>query len=169
MMRGAFPTAALALLLSACSVLEDRSQCPCRLSLHCGIADPKPVGLDLTSGPEVLHATFDSGEQTKTFLVQRGTVEVVSYCGVENCRLDGNVLSIPCGSEMDPLLVCSRTVNTESESASDTLVFHKEYSTLILVMNNLPDSPHPYAVTVESCVSAVDISESRPLSGEFSV
>lgn len=155
----------------SCTVKQDRAECPCKLDLYCSATFSKPVFVDLRGGGKVMTGSISgsgNGLSSSRMMVPRDRLDIISYSGLEKCTLSGKgEVRIPLGEQMDPLYTYRSEVDACGDSASDTLSLHKEYISLQLVFNNLPEGEHGFLATVRGGVAGVDISDGSPIGGPF--
>ena len=122
----------------SCSVKEDRSDCPCYLTVDpvevsgtCG--DGFPVLLSVSGRQDFLmQRDLESGDcETPLVLeVPRPNVFVSVLAGAGECFIPGEGLVIPYGAECPPVRMFSQRVVTDGETARVVPVLHKAYCEL---------------------------------------
>ena len=158
----------LSIVLSACSVKEDRTVCPCRLSLvfrggtaaecyeklHFFVEDPT-VGF-------VNEGDAGFGEAVR-LNVERTSLSVYAWAPAE-C---GKGYEIPVGEMCPRLFYCHGQIDARGEGVSDTLVLHKNYAELKIILGGV-DVPAREGIYAEitSAVSGYD-REGAPIPGAF--
>ena len=177
-MKKPFLPLALLLLLGGCSVKEDRSACPCLLSVvtrHsfertgasagwvltiAGYAD-EGKEVEETLGPEEMRDTLE-------YDVPKGSVRLIGLlsAGTSRSAADGFV-RIPPGSQAEPLFACSDTVDTRGETACYILLPHKQFSE-ILLKDAGGGIPFPEReAELSGSVCGFDLHSLQPLPGSF--
>lgn len=154
---------ALLAITSCHLVKEDRSECPCRLSLALEEI-PGPVTVDLIweGGGISCLATSDS---IITVLVPKGQIRLLASCGGS---LDAHeCLSIPEGSDCPPVYLFASWVNTDCETAKMDIRLRKHFCTLSIGLDAPPGSGEPFQTRVRGRTSGLD-AEGTPLEGPFS-
>lgn len=132
-------------VLSSCSVKEDRSGCPCLLTvdlsqtLDVELTPPSrwERGLTLALFREELcfrQATlqYEEAEPEWECRVEKGEVGVVGLLGWDAGILTGIEIRYPEGCESDPLYVSSRTVPCFGETARTRLEMEKQFSNVTI-------------------------------------
>ena len=163
--------AALAIIVTSCSVKEDRTPCPCWLGIH--ITPSLDRGRDLTVSAwdegRIFSQTVsvadypDAYEQT----VPKGHVTVSAYCGRKVSTEEGGRIIIPHGYDADPVWAHLRMVDCTGEFAKDTVDMCKQWATVYLKIENSSEDEYPYRLAVESDVCGFDIRDLSPVSGPF--
>ena len=139
------------LLLPCCSVKENRSACPCALTIEFAGLPVRPVVLDVVgegySLTEVVHA-----DTVLVLPVPKGELSV-SAVGGALAEGDGSV-RIPPGEEAPPLYLFNADVSTAaSEQFVLPVVLHKQFCTLELLFTGPPGYGPPFEVAVKGSVS----------------
>lgn len=134
------------LLMSSCSVKENRAVCPCGLTLELAGLPVRPVVLSVVgegySWTEVVHA-----DTALVLPVPKGEV-AVSAVGGALAEGDGSV-RIPEGEEAPPLYLYHADVSTEAEQVVLPVVLHKQFCTLELFFKGPLGYGPPFEVAVE--------------------
>ncbi len=169
---------ALCLPTLSCSVKEDRSRCPCHLLLDVSalprdMFDSLDVSLDERGGRS-LNFPLCLSSVTAGIVpvdVQKGRL-CLSVCAVENGSLwltsSGDLMRIPSGEQCPPLYLHNADLDTQVEELKETVVLHKSFCTLhILMEGNDPSQAYPFVLQLRGDVNGYD-AEGRPLSGDFS-
>lgn len=164
--------------VTACSVKERRSSCPCWLSIDIHNAD--------TLHPDVLHRNITISEwgagliQKDTIdmeeyhehpfyerFVPKGLVTVCAYAGDNEMETNGRKLIIPKGQQCDSLYAYRNIVDCNDDGARDSVVLHKQFSTVFFSMEHKDGETYPYAVRVRGNINGMDMTRLEPTSGEF--
>lgn len=164
-------------LCAACSVKEDRSECPCRLYVFLRGNFEAPVDLVLRDSDgaramllfEGVPLADSSGLWCGSVEVSRLRYDVLAVSGI-SAALAGSELSISPGQQMPPLWTSHKVIDTRSESVVDTLELYKQYCRLSLKMKSHAASDDGN-VCLRICgrVNGVSIADGAPLEGEFEV
>ena len=168
----------VALLLTACSIKEDRSRCPCHLLL-----DVSEVSTEMFDS---LNVALDEGRgKTRRFplhlsLLPSGPVTVdvakgrllLNVCALENGAVwlssSENVMAIPPGEQCPPLFLHSAALNTDTEELIERVALHKSFCSMnILMEGTAPSQPYPFALQLKGDVDGYD-GMGRPKEGAFS-
>lgn len=163
--------AALTIIVTSCSVKEDRTPCPCWL------------GIDIS--PSMEHSrdlTVSAWDQDRIFVqtvsvadypdeyehtVPKGHVTVSAYCGRKTGFEQGGRIIIPEGSDSDPIMAHLRLVDCTGEFAKDTVQMFKQWATVHLKIENTSEDRYPYSLAVVSDVCGIDLRDLSPVSGPF--
>ena len=134
------------LLVPSCSVKEDRTACPCGLTLDLTGMPVRPVVMSVSgegfSWTEVVHA-----DTVLVLPVPKGEM-AVSAVGGALAEGDGSV-RIPEGEEAPPLYLFHAAVSTEAEQIVLPVELHKQFCTLELSFKGPPGYGPPFEVAVE--------------------
>ena len=139
------------LLVPSCSVKEDRSACPCALTIELTSLPVRPVVLDVAgegfSLTEVVHA-----DTVLVLPVPKGEL-TVSAVGGALAEGDGSI-HIPLGEEAPPFYLFYADVSTAaSEQVVLPVLLHKQFCTLELLFSGPSGYGPPFEVEVEGPVS----------------
>ena len=138
-----------ALLLASCSVKEDRSACPCALTLDLSGLPVQPVVLVVT-GEGYAHTEVVHADTVLTLPVPKGDL-AVSAVGGALADGDGSV-RIPVGEEAPPLYLFYADVPAQAEQVTVPVVLRKQFCTLELAFSGPPGYGPPFEVEVEGSV-----------------
>lgn len=176
-MRGLGALLTAGLLLTACSIKEDRSRCPCHLLL-----DVSEVSTELFDSLDVALDEGSGGKQRfplNLSLLPPGPVTVdvakgrllLNVCAMENGAVwlssSEDVMAIPPGEQCPPLYLHSAALNTDTEELTEQVVLHKSFCTLHILMEGTdPSQPYPFALQLRGDVDGYDAT-GRPREGVF--
>lgn len=159
-------------LCSSCSIKEDRSDCPCRLSLIFPDGTKNGINysqtLSIRTSVDQNQYTFHSiGKvEIKEHIVPRGFTSVSVVSGVEEGSLGVTSVTSPSGRECDRLFAYSSLVDCRSEVVSDTVRLHKQYCALGIELAG--SSPlDNVSVVVSASYNSMDIYTLSPTKGEY--
>ena len=177
-MRGLGALLTAGLLLTACSIKEDRSRCPCHLLL-----DMSEVSTELFDSLDVALDEGNGGKQRFPLhlsLLPPGPVTVdvakgrllLNVCALENGAVwlssSEDVMAIPPGEQCPPLYLHSAALNTDTEELTERVTLHKSFCTLNILMEGTdPSQPYPFALQLRGDVDGYD-ENGRPREGTFS-
>lgn len=147
-----FAMLSMTILLASCSVKEDRSDCPCWLTVE---AD-KAVSLSAWFGSHQILDNHPGGLVEHT--VPRGLVEIVASHG------EFKVME---GHQMDSLFAQRALVDTDGETAGYTVHLHKNFATVELDFKEEDDGRTDYDLLATGTVSGADIRTLEPVEGPF--
>lgn len=167
-MRGHLFILFFLLAVVSCSVKEDRSGCPCILSLYTSDAARKGVLAEVWNKDFVRVAGGMTEGTGLDLEVPRGELVVTACSGLSSCGVFGGVVSIPGGGEMDELLSCRAEIDCSGEVASHILFLHKQYASVCVRIVNFPEAPPYLPVRVLGNISGFDLRTGLPVPGEYS-
>ena len=168
------------LLLSSCSIKEDRSGCPCWMKIEM----PDQVGHDNVlvlrlrgnSDEDAVDYEYQMTEAVRTdagtleYEVPRGSVGVSAVdFGDEipgRAGYDGNEIRIPVGEQMDSLYGFFKMYHTRCESVKCDVELHKEFCTVSVTLGD-EGYVSPYDIEVWGNVAGVSAWDLMPLDGDF--
>ena len=134
------------LLLSSCSIKENRAECPCALTLELTGLPVRPVVLGVAGEgyafTEVIHS-----DTVLVVPVPKGEL-AVSAVGGALAEGDGSV-QIPEGEEAPPLYLFHADVSTEAEQVVLPVLLHKQFCSLELLFKGPSGFAPPFEVAVE--------------------
>ena len=138
--------------LVSCSIKEDRSDCPCWLTVE---AD-NTVSVNGWFGTRSLFKVNGGFIDKK---VPRGLVDVVANIGS---------FSAPEGQQMDSLFARRIPVDTDGESAYARVTLCKNFATIELDFKDEDDGRTDYDLLATGTISGVDVRSLNPVEGPFS-
>ena len=163
-----------AFLLLSCSVKEDRSVCPCHLTV-----DPSciflPLEEDLASldvsgaGSFLLTQELYEVNGPEPFVVEvpRPNVFLTVHSGAGDCFLPGEGIRIPPGEQCPPVYMYSRRIVTDGETAEAAPLLSKQYCLLTVRIVPLNDVfLESFHLSVEGTVCGYNL-DASPAPGEF--
>lgn len=158
------------ILLTGCSVLEDRAQCPCLLTLDFSMNDPglledvEVLLSDAEASRTVAHLAVESGQMddTYTFSVPRSEI-LVNVCSPAGMMTSDGV-AIPEGEDCPLVYMHSSRIKAFAEAMSDTVLLHKNHCVMNIVAENGGMSGYMLNIKGNVCGYGRDGS---PLDGKF--
>ena len=153
----------LAFLLCGCSVKEDRSACPCLLTLELEDLPVTPVMVDV-SGEEFSRTEAIYADTTLVLPVPKGEVSVSVTGGVLPGA--GGAVQIPEGEEAPPLCLFHAALDADVERLTVPVRLRKQFCTLELVFSGPAGYGPPFEVEVEGFVDGW-LRDGSPSSGTF--
>ena len=151
------------LILFSCSIKENRTLCPCALTLE--LLDlPGPVSVQVVAGDH--RATYTARQDTVMLVqVPKGKIRLMAICGA---RLEPEEnLEIPFGYECPPVYLYSDLVNTLCDSTRVNLHLNKHFCSLSLSFEGPDGWGEPFWAQIRGNVNGLD-REGRPTEGDFS-
>ena len=132
MKRSVLLVLALLAAMLSCSIKEDRTGCPCNLTIVL-VEAGGPDGEDLVLGISGLPDERLSGAVIPEMVertVVKGIHRVTAFSGDAGMILRSGVLSVPYGSACGPLMARAESIECLSEEAEDTVRLRKQYMAL---------------------------------------
>ena len=158
-------TVLLVLLLAlSCSIKEDRTGCPCRLTVvltEAGGVDGEDMVLGISGLPDVRLAGAKI-PATIERTVEKGVHRVTAFCGDEGMVLRSGVLSVPYGEACGPLMARAESIECVSEGAIDTVRLRKQHIVLTFRLD-----PSGSGVRVRSPWNGLTVSDLSPAAGDY--
>ena len=167
----------LSLLLSACSIKEDRSACPCHL-----ILDVSGISVERFDTLDVLLQNSADAFRSRRALVESdgGLIRMdipkqqwdLNVCAMENGALwltggQSPQMQIPPGEQCPPLYLYAVGMDATGEERVEKVVLHKSFCTLhIRMLEADPAQPYPFSLCIRGDVDGYD-SAGRPREGRF--
>lgn len=165
---------ALLLVLPACSVKEERTGCPCYVHLI--------VDEFLRAGLSEAMVAFSSGGLGHSETLDLSPYEGSSYekqlprsqaraavaAGLENSRLEGEVLKVPYGLEADPLWLYFEDFECEGDDKYLLAAPSKQYCNLTIVVTGMDEeSEYNCSLQVYAGSSDVELYTGHPAGGKY--
>ena len=157
--------------LCSCSVKEDRSDCPCWLTVDLSETNGAYVQLKAWCPAPVFSESIPRSQRNAfhEYRVPRGQVRLSAYRETPGLFLEGEVLSITEGSQMDSLFACTSLVDTDAEFAHETILLHKNFATVSVIFKDEENGrPADCRLDVSGTVAGVDVRTLEPIPGRFS-
>ena len=158
-------------ILSACSVKEDRGECPCTLmldfsELDCEVFNSVNV-LAVSADGVVLNDSVNMESFSEMYIrkVPHGLIQVSIWAGDQRGVYGDNIVHIPYGLECPPVYLQSFEADTRGEFCYEKVLLYKSYCGLTVMMSD--GTYVPYSLTFKGMVNGYDVS-GQPSSGEFS-
>lgn len=163
--------AALAIIMTSCSVKEDRTPCPCWLGIDISPSMEHSRDLTVSAWDEgrIFSQTVSVADYPDSYehTVPKGHVTVSAYCGRKMSSEEGGRVIIPYGWDSDPIMAHQRLVDCTGEFAWDTVDMCKQWATVYLKIENTSEEKYPYSLAVVSDVCGIDLRDLSPVSGPF--
>ena len=164
--------ACLALLAvgTACTVKEDRDQCPCYLQVS--FTDP-----DATGEAQLLgwdddqqfrdHVRIEQARPVWTKPVRKGTLVLSACIGMDESYSEGHQMRIPLGFQSDSLYAWFEEVDATGDLAYAKVSFRKQFATVFLDIRKPADVVRSYRFDVEGNSCGFDLLDFSPVPGVF--
>ena len=161
----------LLLALGACSVKENRSECPCELCIRPqeALATDGNVFVSVIQEGVVVKQGMLSKEEFESgkcrMSVSRKPSVVTVFAGVtEMDLLRGRMLDIRDEHQCDAIYSCSRSASISDNVCEWEVDLHKNYTRLDLRILNLPAGS---SFSISGSVQGYDLLDSQPYEGSF--
>ena len=138
--------------LVSCSVKEDRSDCPCWITV---IAD-KAISLSAWYGNQIILDNHNGGLEDHT--VPRGIVDLVASYGS---------FTVPEGEQMTELFAQLQHLNTNGETALTGIELQKQFATVYLDFKEEEDGRTGYDIQINGNYVGADVRTLTPVEGNF--
>lgn len=164
---------AILFLLSACTVKEEREDCPCILTIYMpeSFLDDNKLLIKGWTGNETLFSDkvdirdYPEGQEKR---VPKGSVEYFACSNLSNSHLDGTRIITSKGKQADRIFAYSTSLDTSSETAYDRIFLHKQFATLHITFGKkYGNDPGISDVEIDAGYNGIDILGMRPLEGDF--
>ena len=154
-------------LVCSCSVKEDRSFCPCWLSVYCEDVPADGVSFGVVSPERRSSRHLGEEDFTPSYscVVPRTVQHLYACVPVPGAIVSEGRYVIPEGSQCDSLYAWSSCMDCDRETASDTLKVRKNFATLRLILSEEGD--YPFDIRVCGCVCGLRLDTLEPLAGRF--
>ena len=158
---------------ASCSIKEDRTPCPCWLTIDFGRCSQKNVTVAAWGDSEIFSERIavkdypDEGSYEKT--VPKGYVNTSVVSGERDMIRSGAHLNIPVGHDADSIYAHATRVECFGEFAKDTAVMHKQFARVFMNVEIPQGHQYPYTFTACSDVCGMDMRDLSPVEGEFKV
>lgn len=150
--------------LPSCSVKEDRSGCPCSLTLEVTGLPVRPVDL-VVEGRDYRYALDVAADTVLTLPVPKPDVLVSAVAGAVRSA-DGSV-RIPEGWDCPPVWLFARVVGTSAEETTLRVMPHKAFCRLEMTFSGPPGYGLPFSVEIRGGVDGY-LRDGTPSEGPFS-
>ena len=138
--------------LASCSVKEDRSDCPCWIT----VTARETTSLSAWYGSQIILDNHSGGLVDHT--VPRGIVDIVASEGS---------FTVPEGQQMSELFAQLQHLDTDGEFASTEIELKKQFATVSIDFKDEDDGRTGYDLLVTGTVSGADTHTLAPVEGRF--
>ena len=155
--------------IASCSIKEDRSECPCVLTVTLHETTGKVMISGWSDGRRIINDILkpDDKECTAKYRVPRDRCGISAFRGYEELVLSNDVLLIPEGSQMSCLYACASVIDTDSETAVYKVNFKKNHVKVNLSFRNSDTELCPYDIQVRGTVAGIEMKTLSPVRGNF--
>lgn len=153
------------ILYSSCSVVkEDRTDCPCALTVEVSGLPSWPVSLSF-SGENFREQMEVGGDTTLLVMVPKSGVQMLALSGTSLPQ--GKDIQIPRGFDCPPLYLHTEWLETPGDSARVKVQLHKHFCKLSLTFDGPPGWGEPYWTELRGRVEGLSL-DGEPIEGDFS-
>ena len=156
------------LLLSSCTVREDRALCPCRLEVDLsGFAVfGRHASVAFWEGT---NARLEDAYTDSSFVraVIKDAFDASVWCNVSEGRISGSRLIALSGAQPDSLRAFKSWLDCTGETCTETAVPHRQFARITLKVCMEPGTHYPYVFYVESDYNGLDLRDFSPVRGNL--
>jgi len=160
------------LLISACSVKEDRNGCPCWMTIDlsrvdsCFVRHDRSIVLRFCDNVDDATTNYDY-QMAETVRADVGTLEYKVPRGLVGVSAVNPVrTAIPTGEQMDSLYGFFKCFHTRQESVKCDVELHKEFCTVSFTLGE-DGYTSPYDIEVWGNIAGVSAWNLMPVQGDF--
>lgn len=155
--------------VASCSIKEDRSGCPCVLTVSLQETTENVVVSGWNDENKIIYDILkpDGKECSIKYRVPRDRCKISAIIGYEDLVLSDDVLLIPEGSQMSCLYACASVIDTDSETAVYKVNFKKNHVKVNLSFRNSDTELCPYDIQVRGTVAGIEMKTLSPVRGNF--
>lgn len=150
-------------MASCTAIKENRTQCPCALTVEVSGLPAWPLSLSL-SGNGFREERQVERDTTLLIMVPKSGVQLLALSGASLPQ--GDAIRIPPGFDCPPLYLQTEWIETPGDSARVKVQLHKHFCTLSLSFDGPPGWGEPYWAEVRGSVEGLSL-EGDPLEGGF--
>lgn len=162
---------AFAVIISSCSIKEDRMACPCALTFvdadgTAALSDSYRVTVFGEIREEFISAAERMLDGTHGIAVRKGMPFIVVSAG---SGIEGDVVSAVAGRQIDSLYACGAVVDCTDETAEVKVARNKQFATVDLTF--IPDDgvlEFPFSLVLKAPCNGFDLRSLEPLRGSYS-
>ena len=156
----------------ACTVKEDRFECPCEFTLdlsECQIKDDVLTFLIGDDGKKIVSDYYYRDDLGKkySFQLERKVFSGSAYTGDSNSLHDGWNLMVKYGLQADSLYAWVQKIDATGESANEIVLLHKQFATITFDLSEYDNAESPFLVRLTSNYGGIDLLSLEPVKNEF--
>ncbi|MCQ2174326.1 MAG: hypothetical protein MJY61_04245 [Bacteroidales bacterium] len=162
---------AVVLIPVACSVKENRMDCPCTLDVSVTGGNESIVTLSMWN-PELRHScdiSVGDGWDRHLISVPRGQFRLSACSGLRHDMPGNGILLLKRGEEMDELFAGVENLLALKDSAECSVTLHKQYAQIGMKLLCLRSVELPDSIVVRGNVDGMKLTEMKPHNGDFEV
>ena len=165
--------AAALILAASCSIKEDRSPCPCWLSIDFSRCTQNSVTVAAWGEEEIFseRVAVQDYQESEIYekTVPKGYVNTSVITGEREMKRSGARLIIPQGHDADSIYAHAGTIECFGEFAKDTAELHKQFARVFMSVEIPQGHEYPYTFRACSDVCGMDMRDLSPVEGEFKI
>lgn len=167
----AFCLLALALAV-ACTVKEDRVECPCEFSLdlsECDVGDDVLTFSIWDDKTKIVSEYFFADDLGKRYeyKLERKVFRASAYTGDANSLHDGKNLLVKKGLQADSLYAWAMDIDATGETASEIVLLHKQFATVTLDLSEYDAPENTLRARLSSNYGGIDMLSLTPVKNDF--
>ena len=154
----------------SCTVKEERSLCPCQLTVDLSDASEENgnIIVSVRGNSELLMCEeVKASDRIKHYDVPKSRIMISCLQGIRDCKSDGRNVYIPSGKDIDRIHTGIDSTDCRHESAYSFARFRKNWATLEIECQAADSGTYPYDISVEGNVNGFDIFTLAPSEGTF--
>lgn len=162
----------LSAVLSSCSVKEDRSPCPCLLTIDLSACPEYREAMPLRGRKESTDCLsedidiFENRDRHLKRTIGKGVLHYGICSPLIGSSLADGIIRIPEGSQSDPLFAYAQTVDATSETAYDMVQMHKQFAEMTVTFGRI-ENVEIESITVRTGSNGLDLFSLEPVEGAF--
>lgn len=155
--------------VASCSIKEDRSGCPCVLTVSLQETTENVVISGWNDENKIIYDILKPGGKDCSikYRVPRGRCEMSAIIGYEGLVLSDEMLFIPEGGQMTCLYASASVIDTDRETTEHDVSFKKNHVKVNLSFKDTDTGLSPYDIQVRSNVAGIDMKTLSPIMGNF--
>lgn len=156
------------LLLSSCTIREDRTACPCRLELD--LSGFAPISSQVSVAFwEGANTRMEDAGTAELFVrtLAKDTFDASVWCNVREGMLSGSRLVIPQGAQPDSLQVFRTRLSCTGETCTATAVPHRQHARITMKVRMEAGIRYPYDFYAETDYCGIDLRDLSPIRGDL--
>jgi len=162
---------ALLLLLPACSIKEERGDCPCYLQVS--FTDPEAAGtaemLGWRDAAPLFRDRIRIEDNRPAWIkpVGKGFLTLSACKGMDRAAAEGHILRIPAGSEADSLYAWFGEVDATGDLATVQVSLRKQFATVLMDIRKPAEEVRTCRFSVDGNTGGFDLLDFSPVEGYF--
>lgn len=159
-------------LSAACTVKEDRIECPCEFILdlsECEIKDDVITFSIWDGNKKVVSDYYHADDLDKKYIfeLERKVFRGSAFTGDINSLQDGRKLLVKYGLQADSLYAWAQDINATGETANEIVLLHKQFSTITFDLSEYDNVENPLRVCLTGNYGGTDILSLEPVRNDF--